>query len=64
MRRRQLSLPVGLISLAVPLAGRAQSAGRVRRIGVLSLGKPSSEAAQQLLRQFLESLLRADEVVQ
>ena len=44
-RRRPL-LALCLLACVVPLAGRAEPADRVRRIGVLSLNKAGSQVAQ------------------
>jgi len=57
--RRQLLLATGLVPLLTPLAGLAQPAARVRRIGHLSLSKSSNEVAQRGRAMFAESLRRA-----
>ncbi len=58
-QRRQLILAAGLSPLVTPLAGLAQPAQRVRRIGHLSLSKSANEVAQMGRSMFRESLRRA-----
>ena len=44
--RRKVAFAIGLFALAPPLAALAQPAGRVRRIGVLSLARGASDSSK------------------
>jgi len=57
-RRAFLGAVAGSVLLAAPLAAEAQQAGKVRRIGFLSLDAAGSETGQQQQRLLRESLRR------
>src|SRR5450755_53011 len=56
--RRQLILAAGLSSLVTAVAGVAQPAQRMRRIGTLSLSKSANETERMGRSLFVESLRR------
>ncbi len=58
-RRRELLLALGLGALAAPSRALAQPAGRLRRIGVLSVGSSATDVVQQFQRRLREQLLQA-----
>lgn len=54
MRRRKFLTLLGSVGAALPFAARAQQAGNVWRVGVLSIG--SAATAHHLVRAFFEGM--------